>query len=106
MFIGVVCCANHSTLSREIKGVVCCAHSGQGCSYCSLGLGLGLLFVFIGLACCANHSTLYHWIMGGSWFCSLGLGLFVVLIRVRVRVVVCVHWGSLLCESFYIVSWD
>ena len=32
--------------------------------------------------------------------------MFGVLIRVRVRVVVCVHWGSLLCESFYIVSWD
>ena len=32
--------------------------------------------------------------LGGNWLCSLGLGLFVVLIRVEVRVVVCVRWGS------------
>ena len=45
-------------------------------------------------------------ILGGSLLCAFGLGLFVLLIRARVGVVVCVHWGSLLCESFYIVSWD
>ena len=65
VFIGVVCCANNSTLSHGIRGGVGCAHWGSGCSSCSLGLGLELLFVFIGVVCCVNHSTLTHLNTGG-----------------------------------------